>query len=238
VRTPARAIAVVVLATLGLVGCSDDDGSLTVADPGSTLPGGSTTTAPTGEAKRLADLVLIASDLPDGWSGTTPDGSDAAAAEELAACAGASGKAATAAEFSGQDFAKDSDQISSEALLVKDDAAYAKDVAAVKSDRFITCLKEQVTKEVQPSLAGRTLSIDVADLAVPRHGDVSLGRRLTVTVQGGGDTLKLFADFVVLGKKRIELSASFLGVGRPIDDALRTSLIGKLGARLDAAPAS
>jgi hypothetical protein len=249
-----RRLALLVILTAAALGAcgggGNDDTSPTTTSTttaaGSTTSGASAAATTTSAAKKssssasavaLDRLVLFAADFPDGWTASAPDPGNDADDAALAACAGSSPPSADVAELDGQDFGKDEDQISSDASVVKDDASYSKDIAAIRSSKFSTCLEDFLKKEIEKDAAGAETSIDVANLDVPKHGDFALGRRVSVELKANGQTLHLFADFVVYGKKRIELSASFLGFGRPVDTALRTSLANKLGARLDATPA-
>ncbi|HZN15731.1 MAG TPA: hypothetical protein VFB78_15795 [Acidimicrobiales bacterium] len=245
-------LVILTAAALGACGGGDSDDASSGSTTTSTAAGTTTSTASaaattTSAAKKsssssasavaLDRLVLVAADFPDGWTASAPDPGNDADDAALAACAGSSPPSADVAELDGQDFGKDEDQISSDASVVKDDASYSKDMAAIRSSKFSTCLEDFLTKEIEKDAAGAETSIDVANLDIPKHGDFALGRRVSVELKANGQTLHLFADFVVYGKKRIELSASFLGFGRPVDTGLRNSLANKLGARLDAAPA-
>jgi hypothetical protein len=210
----------------------------TPAAAGSTVAGKSTTTRPASPAAQesIKNLAFVASDFPAGWTGAAPSGDTTADDEELSKCAGASGPDANVASLDSQEFSKEGDQVSSEAVVVRDAATYSKDLAAIRSDKFSSCLEEFLKKEVEKDAPpGSSTTVDVTRLDVPSHGDFSDGRRVTLTLKGNGQTLTLYADVVAYGKKRIEVSAVFLGFGHPVDAALRSSLLGKLGGRIDAA---
>jgi len=201
----------------------------------------SSTTA--GSASNLRDakldsLVLVQTDFPTGWTASpndqTKSAEDKQSEDELNACVGTSGDEAEAGSKTGDDFSQgDNFQAGSEVSVVKDDDTYRKDLAALKSSKVTSCIKDAFTKLIREEVPDVT-SVDVADLSVPHHGDVTTARRLTVEAKPSGQNVKVFLDVVLMGKRRYELGLTFFGLGSPFESALQRSLIDKVGRRLDA----
>jgi hypothetical protein len=223
-----------------LAGCggkakTDSDTATTAASASTTT---STSAAPASNAT-LDKLVLVTSDFPTGWTSTPGDSSqaeeDKATEAELNKCAGTSGSEAEAASKSGDDFAQGENlQAGSEASLVKDAATYRSDLAALRnSSKVSSCVKEAFTKEFRKQFPGES-SVEIADLSVPRHGDVTLAKRLTVSGTTQGQTVKVYIDVVLMGRNRYELTQTFFGIGSPFDGSLEKALVDKVGSRLDA----
>jgi hypothetical protein len=191
------------------------------------------------DAARIDTLVLQASDFPTGWKGTPPtpeDESDQSANAELNQCIGTSGSEAETAHKYGDDFSKDDNaQASSEAATVKDDATYRSDLAAIQGPKLTPCLKEVFTKQMAGPSGAPASEVEVSDLSVPKHGDATVGRRVTISVKGPTASAKFYIDFVFMAKNRVEVVASFLNAQAPFDSALEKSLLDKLGARVSAA---
>jgi len=188
----------------------------------------------------LDTLVLVASDFPSGWtsqpSGQANDAEGKAAEDELSKCVGVSGSDAEVATKDGDDFSQSAGvQVSSAVNRVKDDATFRSDVAALKkSDKVTSCMKTTFADALKKLVPGVS-EIEVSDLSVPRHGDVTVARRLTMSATVAGQQLKIYIDAVLMGKKRAELNQSFTSVGKPFDASLERALVNKVGGRLDAA---
>lgn len=176
-------------------------------------------------------------DFPAGWTGTpsntSPD--QKAANKELDACIGTSGDDAKSADVEGDDFAMgQGTQVGSEAQIVKSEATYKSDVAAVKSPKLQSCLQDFVTKELTKAVGTAPGSVQLTDLPVKSFGDVTIGKRLTAGLSAQGQTINVIVDFVLMAKNKAEVTGSFTNLGQPFDQTLETTLIDKLGAKLDA----
>ena len=197
------------------------------------------TTAPSAAvAAKLDSVLLVAADFPSGWTSAPPDTSssnqDQAAEDDLNKCLGTSGREADVASKDGNTFSQGQTyQASSSVSLVGDDATYKRDIAALKSDKLTPCLKESFAKHyTQDMPPGST--VDVTEIDVPQHGDVSVGRRLTLTASGNGQTVKVYVDLLLMGRHRYEVLETFLGYNTPFDTTLEHSLADKDGHRADA----
>src|SRR5207248_9696502 len=98
----------------------------------SSAPSSSSGSDPAAVA-RAQKLVLVQADFPPGWTGAppTPDTPEAKTAkQELATCIDASAPDAKVADVNGQSFSMGSPrtQVTSEATIAKDGAAYQQDV--------------------------------------------------------------------------------------------------------------
>ena len=177
-------------------------------------------------------------DFPPGWTGTpvSPDtAEDKAANQEFAACIGGSGEAAQIADVKGDNFSMGSPatQVGSEAQIVKDEAAYRKDVAALKGSKFQSCLQNLLTKALTKAAGGTPTNVQVSQVTVPTFGDVTVGLRMSATITVQGQSFPLVVDAVAMGKNRAEVTGTFSNLGQPFDQALEKTLIEKLGAKLN-----
>ena len=213
----------------------------------------STTSAPTTAAStasssagsdpaataRARKVVFVQADFPPGWTASpsstdTPE--DKATNEQLDACIGTSGEAAHSADVKGDDFNMgQGTQVSSEAQIVKDEATYRKDVAAIKGSKLQSCLQDFLNKEISKAAGAVPGSLQLAPLTVPSFGDVTVGKRLTGSIAVQGQTISIYVDFVLMGKNRAEVTATFSNIGQPFDATLQRTLLDKLGARINAA---
>lgn len=234
-----RRPAMLVAATLALAACSG------AADPEPAPLAATTTAAPTtttvdvdADKARARTLVLRPADLPAGWKATPhrEDPTDKTYDAQLAACLGRpSPDTYLTASADSPDFARGDAEVSSQAQLVKTVADFNADIDAVQGPKFVPCVKRVLTKSLQP-LAGASLrSVAVAPLPVASYGQFSLGFRATIRLLVQGQPVSVYQDGILLGKGRIELTASFSDVQQPPDPALEKSLVAKLAARLDAA---
>ena len=234
-----RLISLCALFVLGLAACGGGGSNTSSNDTTTESSASPTTASPSGDTNVAKKFVFVQADFPAGWTAKpadqtqTPD--DKATSKELSDCVGTSGADAQSARWKGDDFNMGQVQVGSEATVVKDEAVYRKDVDAIKGPKLQTCVKDVFNKVLTTQIGSAPTSLDVAPLQVPSHGDVTIGLRMTVgaTIQGVPLTLSL--DLVVMAKNRAETSATFLNVGQPFDSALETSLVDKLGARVDAA---
>jgi hypothetical protein len=235
------AVSVLVLALAGACGGDKKSDTATTASSLTSTTLTSTTAAPAAQASNatLDRLVLVSADFPPGWTSTPGDSSktedDKATEEELNKCTGTSGTDAEAASKSGDDFAQGENlQAGSEASLVKDETTYKNDLAALRNDSKVSsCVKEAFTNEFRKQFPGES-SVDMTDLSMPRHGDVTLAKRLTVSGTTQGQTITVYVDVVLMGKNRYELTQTFFGIGSPFDASLEKALVDKVGERLDA----
>jgi hypothetical protein len=211
----------------------------TTAPPATTPP--TTTTTGVGAAADKATarvLILRSADLPDGWRATPTRErlEDKIAEDELAACAGRpKPDSYTTARVSSPDFSMGDAAVSSEAEVVRTVTDFKADVAAITGSGFVPCLKDGFSKFLRRLPGVSVKSVAVEPLQVARYGDFSTGFRVTLRMTIQGRPLRQFSDEVLLGKGRIQLTASFSSTGRPFDPALRRALVAKLGARLEAA---
>jgi len=181
----------------------------------------------------------VQADLPAGWTGTpaspdTPE--DKANNQEFAACVGSTGDQAQIADVKGDDFSMGSaaTQVGSEAQIVKDDASYRKDVAALKGPKFQTCIETLLTKALTKAAGSAPANVQVAPITVPTFGDITVGMRMTAGITAAGQSLTIVVDAILMGKNKAEVTATFSNLAQPFDQALEKTLIDKLGAKLNA----
>jgi hypothetical protein len=241
VRT--RIISIVpLLALLTLAACgggSSKSSSTTSAPPTTKASASSATTLGTDPAAiaRAKKLVYVQGDFPAGWTATpasnTPE--DKALSKELNACIGTSGDETKSADVNGDDFNMgQGTQVTSEAQIEKSEATYKSDIAAVKGPKLQPCLQDFVTKALSKAVGTAPASVQLADLPVPSFGDATIGKRLTAGLTVQGQTINVIVDFVLMGKNKAEVTASYTNLGQPFDPALEKTLIDKLGSRVNA----
>jgi hypothetical protein len=230
-----------IIALLGLIfaacgGGSSKSSSTTLA-PTTTAAASTPTSAgsdPAAEA-RAKNLVFVQGDFPPGWTATPSTNSpqDKALSGELDACIGTSGADAKSADVNGDDFSMgQATQVSSEAQITKSEATYKSDIAAVKGTKFQPCLQQFVTKALTQAVGSQPASVQLTDLDVGTHGDVTIAKRMTAGLTAQGQTLNVVVDFVLMGKNKAEVTSTFTNLGGPFDQALEKSLIDKLGGRV------
>jgi len=237
-----RILSVVPLLALTLAACgggSSNSSSTTTAPTTSTSTASSPTSAGSDPAAtaRAQKLVFVQADFPPGWTGTPSSNSpdEKEASKELDACIGTSGDDAKSADVNGDDFAMgQGTQVSSEAQIVKSETTYHSDVAAVKGPKLQQCLQDFVTKALTKAVGTAPASVQLVDLPVKSFGDVTIGKRLTAGLSAQGQTINVVVDFVLMAKNKAEVTGSFTNLGQPFDQALETTLIDKLGAKLNA----
>src|SRR5205807_4439107 len=178
VRT--RLVFITPLLTLVLAACGGggSNSSSTTSTP--------TTASAAADTARAQKLVFVQGDLPAGWTSSprTPDTTeDKANNQALSACVGTSGDAGHSADVKGNDFSQGpATQVGSEAQIVKDEATYRSDVAAIKGPKLQPCLKDFLTKAVTKAAGSPPTSVQISTLPVPSFRDATVGLRLTVGI--------------------------------------------------------
>ncbi|MCA1702705.1 MAG: hypothetical protein LC808_05315 [Actinobacteria bacterium] len=235
-----KGILLCVLFSLGLPACASDKGDASKAT--TTTP---TTTAPTigprGAARvrnAARTLVLLRSDFPAEWTSAPSDETetpeDEATSKEFSDCVGTSGDDFAIAELEGDDFSMGEYEASSEVVVVESDEVFRRDIDAIQGPKLQPCVKDFFTKLLTKEIGTAPTSVDVAPLEMPKHGDATVGLRMTI-VAGAEPARTMYADLVLMGKSPAEVTVSFFSVDQPIDPALETSVVDSLGKRLDAA---
>jgi hypothetical protein len=234
-----RPLVILAAAALTLTACG---GAADTAAPEATATtvAATTTTAvdvAADKAKARA-LVFTRSDLPAGWKATPHqvDPIDKQLDDRLAACLGRpSPTTYLTARSNSPDFAKGDAEVSSEALLVKTDADFNADVEAVQGPKYIPCVKRVLTDALGQIAGASVQSVAVASLPVQSDAEFSAGFRATARLQVQGGTVTIYQDGILLGKDRVELTASFSDVQKPPDPNLEKALVTRLAAKLAAA---
>lgn len=239
-RTRIFLIGLVVPLVLAACGGGGSKSSSTTSAPSTSAASGTTSGAKDASAEaRARKLVLVQADFPQGWTGTPASADtaeDKAANQEFSTCIGSSGESTQIADVKGDDFTMGSPatQAGSEAQIVKEEAAYRKDVAALKGPKFQPCFQDLLAKALTRAAGGTPANVQVSPLSVPTFGDVSVGLRMSATITVQGQSLSLVIDAVAIGKDKAEVTGTFSNLAQPFDQALEKTLIGKLGAKLNA----
>lgn len=201
---------------------------------GAPSAGAATDTAATYRHAARA-LLLVGTDLPAGWKGTVAPPTTAQDRQDnrdIAACTGASNPDREYASEDSPNFDKGDSEAGSSATIVRTDADYAKDAAAIRGPKVIPCLRQALTREA--IRAGYVLKqLAVTRFAVEPHGTLSGGIRVVETVTVDNEDVVVYIDFVFYGKTRREVSIVFTNVGAPFDPALAKAVTSRVGKRLD-----
>jgi hypothetical protein len=240
-----RRIVVLVASAVVLAACGGGGGGGDEYQPAATAPtvdaAATTTTAVNVAADRAgaATLLLKPSDLP-GWKATPDqkDPADKAFDDQLAACVGRpSPSTYTTASADSPNFTMGNAEVSSQAQLVRTVEDFKADVAAVRGPKYAPCVRNGLAKFLPGQLPpGASLqSIAVKPLPIAGYGEFSARFRATITLLIQGQPVSVYQDAILLGKGRVELTASFSNMGQPFDPALAQALVTKLSTRLEAA---
>jgi hypothetical protein len=234
-----RSLAVLAVAALALVGCGKKTSTSPAGGPSSPTATTQVVSVAADQAKART-LLFEASDLPAGWKATPhqKDPTEKTFDDELAACVGRpSPDTYTTTDIDSPDFSMGDAEASSTATIVRTAEDFKADVAAAGGPKYASCVKRGLAKFLPTQLpAGASVqSVVVEPVPVASYGEFSKGFRATTRLRVQGQLVSVYEDGVLLGKGRIELSASFSNTGQPFDPALKRALLAKLAARLEAA---
>jgi hypothetical protein len=235
-----RRIAMLVASALVLAGCGGDDETPPVATaPATTVAAGTTSVDAAADKAKATTLVLTSTDLP-GWTAKPAqnDPADKAFDDQLAACVGRpSPSTYTTARAASSSFSMGPAEVSSDVDIVRAVEDFNADVAAVRGPKYAPCVRNGLTKLLQRQLPPGTAvqAATVTRLPIGGFGVFSARFRATIKLLIQGQPAVVYQDAILLGKGRVELSASFTNLGRPFNPALEQALVAKLGARLQAA---
>jgi hypothetical protein len=234
-----RRIAMLVASALVLAGCGGDDETPPVATAPATTAAAITAVDAAADKAKATTLVLTSTDLP-GWTAKPAqnDPADKAFDDQLAACVGRpSPSTYTTARAASSSFSMGPAEVSSDVDIVRTVEDFNADVAAVRGPKYAPCVRNGLTKLLQQQLPSGTAvqSATVARLPIGGFGVFSARFRASIKLLIQGQPAIVYQDAILLGKGRVELSASFTNLGRPFNPALEQALVAKLGARLQAA---
>ncbi len=239
--TGARIGAAALVMALAACGSSSKPSAGPTATKSSKAAATTTTVANAAADKTAANaLLLVQTDLPEGWIGSqsNSDPSDAADNQKLAACVGATDPAKQTVDVSGSDFDKGNAEVSSEVAFAPNRDAFVQDLRALRSSKFESCVKTLFDTQLQAEMAKDSPGVNVSDLTLtslstPTYGEGSVGLRLSVKVTGPtGPTIQLYVDEIEFGQGRAEVSLTFSDQGAPFDTLLERMLVGKAVAKL------
>jgi hypothetical protein len=231
-----RRLVMLATAAFALTACGTDTDTAAPEATATTAAATTTTAVDVAADKAKARaLVLTRSDMPAEWKATPHqvDPSDKQFDDQLAACLGRpSPTTYLTARSNSPDFASGDAEVSSDALLVKTVSDYNADVEAVKGPKYMPCVKRVLTSVLRQVAGASVQSVAVARLPVESDAEFSAGFRATAKLLVQGQTVTVYQDGILLGKERIELSASFSDVQKPPDPDLEKAVVTKLDAKL------
>jgi hypothetical protein len=236
-----RRIVISVASALVLAACGGGDGETPpeAAAPTTTAAAGTGAVNVAADKAKAATLLLRSTDLP-GWTAkpARQDPADKAFDDQLAACVGRpSPSTYTTASADSPTLSLGDAEVSSDALFVRTVEDFKADVAAVRGPKYAPCVRNGLTKLLQRQLPAGTAvqSATIVRLPIGGLGEFSARFRATIKLLVQGQPVNIYQEAILLGKGRVELSASFTNLGRPFDPALEQALVAKLSARLQAA---
>ena len=186
----------------------------------------------------MTSIVLQATDLPPGWSGTPykPDPANAATNAAFAACLGVRNTSLEqVADVHSQDFMMGGATLSSEAASYPSNDDLATDRAALTNPKYASCFEAGLRTALGKALpAGETISsVDVK--VTPGAGgwpsNVAGTVVVVVTVTKPGLSLTFYSTTVDIMGPLIETNLSFSKLGLPVPPELQATLIGDVAAR-------
>ena len=186
----------------------------------------------------LQTIVLQASDLPTGWTGTPyqPSSSDAADQAALVACVGGRNtEADKVAEANSDDYNLDNATISSSASSFKSQSDLAADIAILHSPKLDSCYEQLLKKELSTSLpAGTTIESATVTITPGAGGGpsnvVATGSG-TIQVKSNAQTIPVYVDVAFITGPLIEAEVDAENVGTPVPPAVVSAMVGKVAAR-------
>jgi hypothetical protein len=202
----------------------------------------STTAKANSEADKAlaAKINLVAGDLPTGWTAKAAASSGAssdASEKELADCLGVPApKTIDSATVDSPDFSMGEITTASSSVNVFKNSGDAKnDIGKGRLPKFSDCVKKQLSDAISKEAAGATVgNVTLERKADPKFGDEALAYHLTMPLEALGQKIPLSFDFVVIRKGRVAASLNFVSSPDAFDAALESTLIGKVGQRLEA----
>jgi hypothetical protein len=199
--------------------------------------GPSSDAAGAGTAK-LAAMVLMASDLPAGWT-ATPHKLDPKAATEQAALAqcvgGPNTAAAQVSEYHSPDFGLNGASVSSSASSFTSQAAVNVDVALLHSPKISSCYQRLIKAQLAASLpAGATVNAVTLTIVPGSHGGPSNIAGLgggTITATAAGRKIPIYLAVAFITGPLTEATVDFVNPTQPIPAAMFTSLARTVAGR-------
>jgi hypothetical protein len=142
--------------------------------------------------------------------------------------------------LSSDDFSNQGIDVSSDVNLVKTVQLAHQDLAAIRTDKALSCLRQLFpgffTKSAPPGSQINVVS--VSRIPVPSYGDGSFGIRVILNAGSSGGTASVTSDEIGFTKGRYEVSSTFTGFDSTFPVDLEQSLMAKLAARTASAPAA
>jgi len=208
------------------------------ASSSSTSASAAASTVSPARADQLASIVLQATDLPTGWSGTPykPDPANAATNAAFAACLGVRNTSLEqVADVHSQNFLMGNATLSSEAASYPSNDDLAADRAALTNTKYASCFEASLRTALGKALpAGETISSIDAKVTPGAWGgpsNVAGTVVVIVTVIKSGLTLTFYSTTVAIMGPLIETNLSFSKLGLPVPTDLQATLIGDVAAR-------
>ena len=208
------------------------------ANSSPTAASAATPAASPAGADQLRPVVLQATDLPTGWSGTPykadPTGPDMNAT--FAACMGVRNTTLDkAADVHSQDFAMGTANIASEAASYPTAVDLAADVSTLTNAKYSSCAEAIFRAALGKTLpAGATISgvdVKVNPGAGAGPSNVAGTVAIKVTIMNSGLTQTIYSTMVVITGPLIEAQIEFTDSGQPFPAALQATLVGDVAAR-------
>lgn len=173
------------------------------------------------QATAFANQVnLLPADMK-GWR-ASPNSANASQDAELARCAGTSTPSEAVADISSNSFDRGSglsmQSASSSVKVVQKKSIVASDLAATKSAKAQSCIKELLPRVIQQAAGGQVKfsapQIEVLPTSVP-GADGAFGYRITLTASALGQQFRFVIDAFGAAVGRAQLSLDDFAIGKP-----------------------
>jgi hypothetical protein len=238
-HTRSLTVAATILALASLAACSGSHHpSATSTPPTSTVPASSAPATPPSKAV-LTSFMLIAADLPSGWTGTPPqpDPNDDKYHAAFATCTGIpDSNAKRVAEVDSDDFSMDNATVSSSATSFSSQGAVDSDRAALLGAKATDCFKTLVAAELKDSLPSGasegTLQIAITPTAAGGPAGVLAMLSAQVDVTETGQTVTAYSNVAFIAGPLVEAEVDAENVGAPVDTDVLDAAITAVAQRV------
>jgi hypothetical protein len=229
--------------TLLLSGCggAKKNGSSTT-DTTATSGGSTTTIDPAVLAADRAfaqQVVLVQSDVPAGWTASTPTPettAEAAAADLSNGCVGLpKNSEVQVSKVDGNDFKNGNNVIRSEVRSLKTAKLVQQDVAGFSNSKNFTCIANVIDAQFSNEVQDARSSSTVAKLNDVTSGDSQFALRVTTLVTANGGTTTVYSDILGMTNGRFEVTVNVIYIGVPAPASFDKTLLGAVSRHMASA---
>jgi hypothetical protein len=241
IRSAAVTLAAVALMAGGCGGGSSKSSNAkstgTTAAPTTVAPTTTTAVDTSGDAAAAARINLKATDFPAGFTSTPAEAKttqDTADENKLLACVGLPPRDQLhSADADSEDFHKGDTEVSSSVSFARTADIAKQELAAIKSDKAVTCLTTELNEVIARGANGATVTnVSLVAQPAPTGGDGGFAYRFTAIINAQGQQAPITAEILGELVGRAELQVTTTGVGAvTVPASLQQQLLAKMEAR-------